>query len=451
MALNHSISKRTQYPAVLSRTRILKTWWPLAASWVLMGMEGPAISAVISRLPEPKIHLAAYGGLLFPLALLIEAPIIMMLAASTALSRDWSSFLKLRRFMLRLGGVLTILHIIMVTTPAYSLIARNVIGAPEEIVGPARLGLLIMIPWTWAIAYRRFYQGVLIRFGHSFTVGLGTGVRLSAEILVLSVTYAIGGVQGIVVGACTLVAGVLTEALFAHLTVQKTLRNELRTAPLVDRTLTTRAMLRFYVPLSLTQLLVLVGSPLGSAAMSRMPAALESLAAWPVVNGVNYLVRSFGGAYNEVVVALVEEPRSTRPLRRFALLLGLAATAIPAFLLIPPVNRAVFEGLLDLADPLPGLAATSLFFLLPLPAAAVAQSYFQGVILFSRRTRGVTESVALFLVVTALVLLGGVLWGGMTGLYLAIGAFLTGELSRTAWLWLRSRGARSGLRQRDAA
>ena len=30
--------------------KIFQTWWPLAASWLLMGTELPAVSAVIARL-----------------------------------------------------------------------------------------------------------------------------------------------------------------------------------------------------------------------------------------------------------------------------------------------------------------------------------------------------------------------------------------------------------------
>lgn len=435
----------------LGPRRILKTWWPLAASWILMGFEGPAVSAVVSRLAEPKINLAAYGGLVFPLALLVEAPIIMMLAASTALSRDWTSYVKLRRFMNRLGAVLTVVHVIMVATPVYYLLARNVIHAPEEIVGPARIGLLIMIPWTWSIAYRRFHQGVLIRFGHSLKVGLGTVVRFSADASVLTIGYFVGGVPGIAVAACALVAGVVTEALYVHLAVRKTLRQELKLAPPLERPLSSRAMLDFYIPLSLTQLLVIVASPIGSAAMSRMPLALESLAAWPVVGGINFIVRGFGGAYNEVVVALVEEERASRALRRFSIALALMSTAALAILMIPSLADAVFTRLLDLADPLPFMVRRSLYFLLPMPALAVAQSYFQGVILHSRRTRSVTESVGMFLAVVTMILVGGVLWGAVTGIYLTLGAFVVGELLRTFWLWLRSRPARRHLNERDAA
>ena len=145
---------------------ILRTWWPLTASWILMGFEGPAVAAVVSRLPNPTVNLAAWGGVVFPLALMVEAPIIMMLAASTALCRDWASYIKMRRFMNQLGAALTALHILIVATPLYYVIAEDLLGAPKAVLAPARIGLFIMIPWTWSIAYRRFHQGVLIRFGH---------------------------------------------------------------------------------------------------------------------------------------------------------------------------------------------------------------------------------------------------------------------------------------------
>ncbi len=436
--------------APLGARRILTTWWPLAASWMLMGLEGPAISAVVSRLAEPTINLAAFGGLVFPLALLVEAPIIMMLAASTALSRDWPSYLKLRRFMNLLGFSLTLIHLIIVATPLYHFLAHSVIGAPEEIIGPARIGLLIMLPWTWAIAYRRFHQGVLIRFGHSLTVGLGTVVRLCADAVVLALGF-FWGWPGIVVATCALSAGVLLEALYVHLTVRPTLKHELRPAPPAPVALTTRAMLDFYIPLSLTQLLFLIAAPLGAMAMSRMPMALESLAAWPVVSGISFITKGFGGAYNEVVVTVVERPRSTLPLRRFAGILVAVSTASLLVLMIPSVAEAVFAGLLDLSEPLPSMVWTSLFLMLPGPALAVIQSYFQGVVLHSRHTRSITESVAAFLAVVALTLFAGVLWGAVTGLYVSVLAWTAGEALRTIWLWTRSAAARSQLHLRDAS
>jgi hypothetical protein len=438
------------YTLPLDTRRVFRTWWPLAVSWILMGLENPAISAVISRLADPKINLAAYGGLIFPLTLMIEAPIIMLLAASVALSRDWASYVRLRRFMVWLSASLTVIHLLMVVTPLYEILARNVIHAPEEIIGPARIGLLITVPWTWSIAYRRFNQGVLIRFGRSLKVGIGTAVRFTADATVLVIGYLIGSVSGIVIAACTLVAGVVSEAIYIRLAVRRTLRERLRPAPAIDRLLTTRALLSFYVPLSLTQILLLLINPIGSAAMGRMPLPLESLAAWPVLASAGYISRSFGGAFNEVVVALVEEKHSTGLLRRFGWILAAASTSVLLLLMIPAVGKAVFAGLLGLADPLPHIVSVGLYLLLPLPALSVAQSYLQGVILHSRLTRAISESVALFLVFAAVLLIVGAMWGPVTGIYYALVSFTIGEFLRTFWLWVRSREARTQLRERDA-
>ena len=71
----------------LTQRQILIAWWPLAASWLLMGMEMSLVSAAIARLPDAKFHLAAFGGIVFPIALLIEAPIIMMLEIGRASCR----------------------------------------------------------------------------------------------------------------------------------------------------------------------------------------------------------------------------------------------------------------------------------------------------------------------------------------------------------------------------
>ena len=414
-----------------------------------MGFEGPAVAAVVSRLPNPTVNLAAWGGVVFPLALMVEAPIIMMLAASTALCRDWASYIKMRRFMNQLGASLTALHILIVATPLYYVIAEDLLGAPKAVLAPARIGLFIMIPWTWSIAYRRFHQGILIRFGHSLKIGLGTAVRFCADATMLAIGY-FGGWPGIVVAGCGMIAGVLTEAFYVHLAVRPTLRDQLRPAPPVGVPLSTRAMLDFYIPLSLTQVLILIAYPIGSAAMSRMPLPLLSLAAWPVVGAVRYITGGFGGAYNEVVVALVERKRSSRPLFRFALVIAAAATACLAVLTIPAVSTAIFADLMDLAAPLPAMVHKSLYLLLPMPAIAVAQSYFQGMILNSRRTRSITEAVLIFLGVVTVALIAGVLWGGAVGLYVALAAFTFGEFVRTCWLWVRSRDARRAVSERDA-
>ena len=151
---------------------VWKTWYPLALSWLMMGIELPLLSAVVARLANPEVNLGAYGGVVFPLALLIEAPIIMLLTASTKLSRDLASYRKLWRFMMIAGGALSALHLLVaVTPPLFNWLVGDLLGVKDDkLLDASRLGMIIMTPWTWAIAHRRFNQGVLIRFGRSKAV-----------------------------------------------------------------------------------------------------------------------------------------------------------------------------------------------------------------------------------------------------------------------------------------
>jgi hypothetical protein len=434
----------------LRTSDVVRTWWPLAASWVLMALEGPTLNLVVARLADPKIHLAAYGSLVYPLALLIEAPIIMLLAASTALCRDRGSFERIRRFMHVTGAVLTAVHAAVAFTPLYGLVTRDLLGAPEAIVGPARIGLMIALPWTWAIAYRRFHQGVLIRFGHSVSVGIGTGIRLLADATVLAAGYFLTNLPGTAVAACALIGGVLSEAAYVGLRVRPVLRENFPASGGSATALTMRAFLRFYVPLSLTSIISLGAQPILTAAISRMPNPLESLAAWPVVSGLIFLFRSAGVAYNEVVISLVRQPGSAPTLRRFAGVLAAATTGGMLLIAATPLSRVWFGTITGLSDDLVLLSQAAVWFALLLPAVAAYQSWLQAVILHSERTRAVTEAVLVYLVVVTAVLWVGIAWGRVSGIYVAPVAMTIAEVARNGWLWLRGRAVRLALAARDS-
>ncbi|NJD60323.1 MAG: hypothetical protein C3F13_09720 [Anaerolineales bacterium] len=434
----------------LSKQRIFHTWWPLAASWLLMAIELPLISAVIARLPYPEINLAAYGGVITPLALIIESPIIMLLAASTALSKDWTSYIKIRRFMMVAGVSLTVLHILIAFTPLYYFIVEQLMDVPQVIVEPARIGLMIMLPWTWSIAYRRFNQGVLIRFGHSKSVSTGTLIRLAADILVLAIGYSIHSIPGVVVATAAVAAGVLSEAVYSGIIVRPVLDTELKPAPAVQPILTRRTFFAFYIPLVMTSLLSLLVQPIGAAALSRMPQPLESLAAWSVVSGLIFIFRSFGISFNEVVVALLDESQSARKLWSFAVNLILATSIAWLLIIATPLSSFWFKIVSALPDNLATLAQTGIWLTLPMPALAVLQSWYQGSILHSHKTRGITEAVIIFLVVNFATLALGVTWGQVAGLYIGLASFVISTLIQTGWLWYRSRTAIHAVNQRDA-
>jgi hypothetical protein len=433
----------------LTTRKIFQTWWPLAASWLLMGIELPAISAVIARLENPEISLAAYGGVIFPLALIIESPIIMLLAASTALSKDWASFAKIRRFMMISGAVLTLIHILIAFTPLYYVIVEQLLGAPQAIVEPARIGLMIMTPWTWSIAYRRFHQGMLIRFGHSKAVSIGTLIRLSADLLVLALGFGIHDISGIIVATCAVIAGVVSEAVYVGIISRPVVKNEVIPAPSVLPPLTWRAFFAFYNPLVLTSLLSLLVQPIGAAAISRMPQPIESLATWAVVSGLIFLFRSAGIAYNEVVVALLDEFQAAKKLWKFAVNLIIILSGIWLLILATPISSYWFQTISALPANLAILAQTGIWITLPMPALAVLQSWYQGALLHSHKTKGITEAVVVYLIVNFATLIFGVLSGKVIGLYIGLASFVLSTLIQTVWLWYRSRQAIDHVHQRD--
>ncbi len=433
----------------LSLRHILNVWWPLAASWLLMAAESPAMSAIVSRLPAPKINLAAYGGVAFPLAMLIESPIVMLLSASTTLSKDWASYRKIRRFMMTASAILTALHALVVFTPLYYLLVVKILGVPAEIIEPARIGLILTIPWTWAVAYRRFNQGVLIRFGHSKAISIGTFIRLSADIIILGIGYSIGTIPGVVVASVAIACGLICEAVYVGTVVRPVIKNELKKAPPVDDPVTLRSFFHFYIPLVMTSLLILLTPLIVSATLSHMPLSLESLAVWPVIIGLIAMFRNLGIAFNEVVVALLDRPGSWRNLRRFTGLLAVSTTGLLLLIALSPLSKIWFVRITALDPDLAQMALLSLWIAIPLPALGALQSWFQGAILHSRHTRAITESVAIYLLIFVILACSGVAWGGATGLYVGLAILSFSTMVQTAWLWWRSRPILQKVRLRD--
>ena len=436
-------STSTTLTPELSLRRITQTWWPLAFSWLLMSVEGPAHSAIAARLANPEINLAAWGGIVFPLALIIEAPIIMLLPASTALSKDWDAYVRVRQFMMRMGIILTAVHAIIAFTPLYDFIARNLIGAPEVIIEPGRTGLMIMLPWSWAIAYRRVQQGLMIRFGHPKAVSMGTLIRLGANGIVLLTGYLIHTLPGIVVASSAVAVGVVTEAIYAGVRARPIVRHQLRLAPSAGETLTLRTFLAFYVPLALTSLISLLVQPIGSATMSRLPRALDSLAVWPVLSGLLFILRSGGVAYKEAVISLLDEPHAMRNLRRFAAILTIGGTALLVLIAVTPLSELWFGRVMALSPKLMDLGRQGLIAGLFFPAIATLDSWFQGLLMHRRRTRSITEGVVLYTVVIAVGMGVGIaldrLGIPVVGVYVAIVVFQIAWGLQVGWLWWRNR------------
>ncbi|MEL6427836.1 MAG: hypothetical protein AAFR54_01580, partial [Planctomycetota bacterium] len=279
--------------------RVWRLWAPLAASWLLMAMEPTLVYAAVSRLEGAKITLAAWASVVFPVSLVVEGPIIMLLAATTRLASTWDRYARVMRYGNAMSAALTALHAAIAFTPLYDWVAVDVLGSAPEVVEPGRLGLRIMLPWTFAIGYRRAQQGTLIRFEKSAVVSQGTALRLLVTASVLfGLPPLFPGAPGIAVAGLGVAAGVSSEAIFAGVRV-RSVWPALRAAADDDpEPMTLRRFARFYGPLAVTPLITLLIQPIGASAMNRMPRSLDSVAAWGPIHALVFTARSVGMAFN---------------------------------------------------------------------------------------------------------------------------------------------------------
>lgn len=422
---------------VLTPGAILRFWAPLALTWVLMAAEGPFLTAWIARFPEVRENLAAYG-IAYALAILAEAPVIMLLSAGTALVEDAASLARMNGFALRLNGAATALVALFVFPPLWGLVFERGLGLPGEISSRAWEALLLLVPWPAAIGYRRFLQGILIRADLGRRVALGTATRLSAMTggaLLLSRWTGLGGAS---VAAGALSIGVLAEAVAIRAMAGSTLRRLRQTPPEnPDAVPDTRAILDFYLPLVLTAFIGFAAQPMLTFFMGRAPEPIESLAVFPVVAALSFLFRAPGLGYQETVLALVGKGmEGYAPLRRTGGWLAGAAAGGLALVVLTPLAGWWFGGVAGLDPALMGAAREAAVFLIPLPALTVLLSVQRGVLMAGKRTGPITRASlaeVLGIALTFAVLGWGLGWRGSTAAFAAfLGGRIAGNLSLAA-------------------
>lgn len=408
--------------------------------WLMMAIEQPAIAAVIARLPNPELNLAAFG-VTFSLALIVESPIIMLLTAGTALPKGPQSYQRLLNFTHILAAGLTALHLVVGLTPLYRFIVGTLIGAPAEIIEPGRRAFVMMVPWTASIAYRRLWQGVLIRYDRTNVVPLTIGARLAVSVVILAVGLLTRRMPGASVGALALGVGVIAAAVAAYGFARSTVVEHLSQPTPNDEPLAWRELLEFYVPLALTSAITLLGQPVLSVGLARAPDPLASLAVWPVVMGFLFLGRSFALSYQEAVVALLEERESFERLRRFTASLAVALSALFALVAITPGARLWFENVSGLSPRLAAFAIAPTIVLAVVPAVNTLISWQRGLLVHVKRTPTITRAVAINLVVLAGVMLGAATLLPIAGATMAALALAASVTAEWLFLWWRSRSA----------
>lgn len=410
-------------------------WAPLAATWLMIATEGPFLAAVIARLPDPTYNLAAHG-VAFAFAVLIEAPVIMLMSAATALAEDAQSFHRLRNFMRALNLGTTVVLVLVLLPPVYRFVMLEMVGLPPEVAELTYGALWLYLPWPAAIGYRRFHQGVMVRAGRTRLVAYGTMIRLASMVAGALVGAFLLDIPGAWVGAVALSCGVMGEAAAVRFMAAPSVREvQARRAADGGEGMAYRDILSFYYPLALTSLIGLAVHPMLTFFMGRAVLPVESLAVFPVVQSLSFLFRSVGLSFQDAAIALLGRRHEHMPeLSRFGLGLGAATTLGLATVAFTPLADVWFVDVSGLTQALTDVALTPARIIVLLPALSVLLSLQRAVLVQGRRTRPITvasgievASVAVFFVLFGF----GLDWVGATA---AFSAFLAGRVLSNLYL-----------------
>jgi hypothetical protein len=421
----------------LSYGKIFKFWYPLAAAWLMMAVEGLFISAVIARCVDPKYNLAAFG-IAFYIAVLMEAPIIMLMSASTALCKDQDSYQKLKRFTHVMNGIITFIMMIVIIPPLFKWIGNHLIKLPGPVTTLTHNGLLLMLPWPAAIGYRRFYQGILIRFNLTQRVAYGTIIRLTTMASTAIILYFFS-LPGAYIGGIALTTGVICEAVASRLMVHKTLIKLKQMAhdstSLKEDRLTYPFIIKFYYPLLLMTTLSLGIHPIATVFMgsSRMP--LESLAVFPVINSFIFIFRSLGLSYQEVVIALLgEKNEGYIKLRNFIFFIGLCSMICLAVISFTPLLKYWYTSISGLSLHLAQFSYIPTRILIFLPGLTALFALQRSILVKIKKTSPITWSTLIEIFFIIFILYLTVYRFHFIGIIASAIAFNIGRLSANLYL-----------------
>lgn len=398
----------------------------------MMSVEGPFLAALIARMKEPEFNLAAYG-VAFSFALIIESPIIMIMSASTALSRNYASFRKLRNYTYFLNTAITVIMLLFLYKPLFYFIAVSLINLPVNIADLTHTATMLLLPWPASIGYRRFHQGLMIRHNMTRRVAMGTVIRLSSMALTAVLLYTMGDFHGVVIGASALSAGVLAEAVGSKLMSVRIIRELKVSHKAADEQISYSEITRFYYPLALTSLLSLAIQPMVTFFMGQSRMAIESLAVLPVVNSFLFIFKSFGFSYQEAGIALRKEGYTE--LRNFAAALGAVLVIIISLVAFTPLSGVWFSDVSGLSPLLSSFAGDVLKILIIFPALEVLINFQRAVLVDTRTTRPITFATVAEVLGIVVVLFISVKIFNTAGAVAAALAYMTGRLLANIYLF----------------
>lgn len=396
----------------------------------MMSIEGPFLTALIARLSEPEYNLAAYG-VAFAFALMIEAPVIMMLSASTAMVKTKISFMKLKKFTYAINIAATAIMLLLSIPQIFSYIGIELMKLPKEISELTNAAIMILIPWPAAIGYRRFYQGILIRNKQTKRVAYGTVVRLFSMTLTAFILF-YSKIDGVIVGAAALSIGVVAEAIATRLMTNNAVKSLLANDE--HEELTYKEITKFYFPLAMMAFISLGIHPVVTFFVGQLRMPIESLALLPVLNSLVFIFRSIGLSYQEVALALLKNFHDYKILKNFAYYIAIASVLLLAIISLTPLSKIWLIDVSGLSPQIAQLGVLPLMLYTIFPALTVLIGFQRSILMYGKNTTPVSTATVIEVGLMCLVLALAINYSNIIGITAAVVGYTIGRIGANIYL-----------------
>jgi hypothetical protein len=215
--------------------------------------------------------------------------------------------------------------------------------------------------------------------------------------------------------------------------------------------LTSGRIVRFWLPLEATWLMMAAEGPFAAALIARLAAPKENLAAFAVATALSWMVESPIIMMLSASNALVRDGVAYRKLRRFSNALNAAVTLVMIALVTRPVFDLVARGIMGLEPDVARPAGRAMVFLVLWPGAIGFRRFYQGLLIRDGRPQAVTWGTIVRLATMA----GTGLFLGLVlrlpGASVGAGALGAGVVAEAAASWVMARRTVHALRRQDDA
>lgn len=387
---------------------LLRAWWPLTLSWFCLSFEAVLVTFCIGRLPDSTVQIAAFSGIVYPVICLLESPIYSLLSTANALCENREAYRRTLRYSLALCGFSAGLQLLFVVPPIYRLCMHELLQTPQAVDDASFGAFLVLLPSAILVGIRRFYQGLLVRFGLASLVGKGSMLRIGGMAVFLGLCLWFPYLPGAVAGAIACLVGVSLEAYYAFRTARCVMDDYLADEEPAACTVTLRAFVRFYMPLAFTSLLMCIAQPAVASGINRAPMPLDSLVVWPVAWQLIVLLGAAGAALPDLTVSFLARGFPLETFNLFVKRLVIAVASLTAIVVFSPLCSAWFGIVMKLPSELWGLGRGTLIGVALVPLFRVGISALVGRFLNERDTLPITEGMVVFLLTLGVLLPLGV-------------------------------------------